>query len=65
MIDFNAIKEAVRKRDEFLAENPHLQPLQDEINRVLANAGPDKHNRQAALQQLMLNTWFKITEVWK
>lgn len=64
-VDFNKIKEAVAKRDAFLAEHPELQPLQDKINEVLRNAGSDVHNRQAALQALMLDTWFQVVDVWQ
>ena len=64
-IDFNKIKEAVRQRDDFLEEHPELQPLQDEINEVLKKAGKNHHNRQVALQTMMLNSWFRIVEVWE
>lgn len=63
-IDFKRIQEAVEARDAFLKENPQLLPLQKKIQEVLNKAGPNKHNRQAALQELMLNTWFQILEVW-
>lgn len=61
-IDFNVLKGAVQRRNQFLAEHPELQPFQDEINRVLARAGKDKHARNVALQTMLLKTWFKIIE---
>jgi len=64
-VDFNKIKEAVERRNEFLAEHPELQPLQDEIDDILKIAGKNHHNRQVALQTKMLNTWTKIVEVWE
>ena len=65
MVDFNKIKEAVELRNQFLSEHPELQPLQDRINIILEKAGNDSHNRQAALQELMLSTWYKIVEEWE
>lgn len=62
MTDFEAIKEAVDKRNMFLAQHPEYQYLQDEIDEVLKKAG-NNHNRQVALQTMMLNTWYRILEV--
>jgi len=62
-IDFNQIKEAVQKRDEFLREHPELVPMQEEINTVLKNAGNDKRKRNVLLQQLLLESWFRITKI--
>lgn len=62
-IDFNKIKEAVQKRDEFLREHPELEPLQEEINALLMNAGNDKRKRNVLLQQLLLESWSRITQV--
>lgn len=61
--DFNKIKDLVKKRDVFLAEHPELMALQEEINRILMEAGPNKHNRNVALQSMLLKTWFRITEI--
>lgn len=60
MIDFNKIKEAVRIRDEFLAENPQLLHLQEKINEALKLAGNNHFERQRVLQEMMLNKWFEI-----
>lgn len=62
-IDFNQIKEAVQKRDEFLKEHPELLPLQEEINQLLAKAGSDKRKRNVLLQQMLLESWFRITQI--
>lgn len=60
---FEKIKEAVEKRDLFLEEHPELLPLQEEINEVLRKAGSSHHNRQVALQTMMLESWFRITKI--
>lgn len=62
-IDFNQIKEAVQKRDEFLQEHPELMSLQEEINRLLLKAGNDKRKRNMMLQQLLLESWYRITKI--
>lgn len=62
-VDFNEIKKAVQRRNEFLAEHPELQPFQDEINRVLQRAGNNRQVRNAVLQQMLLKTWLKILDV--
>lgn len=66
MIDFEKIKRAVEERNQFLAEHPELQSLQIEINEIL-NKIPlkDTHNRQVAIQGLMLNSWHRIIEAWE
>lgn len=62
-VDFEKIKEAVEKRNEFLAQHPEYQWLQDEIDETLKKIGNNHHNRQAAIQTMMLNTWFRITKL--
>ncbi len=62
-IDFNQIKEAVQKRDEFLQQHPELLPMQEEINRLLMNEGNDKRKRNMLLQQLLLESWYRITKI--
>ena len=64
-VDFNEIKRLVEARNEFLAENPQYLPLQEKINEVLKNAGNNSHNRQVALQKVMLDTWYQVVEVWE
>lgn len=63
-IDFNKIKDAVKKRNEFLAEHPSLQILQNEIDELLRKTGNNSYNRQVALQSMMLNTWFRMVKVF-
>lgn len=63
MVDFNKIKEATEKRDQFLKENPQLQPLQDKINELCL--GKTNYERQVIIQQLMLNTWYEVVNVWE
>ena len=52
MVDFDKIKTAVEKRNEFLAQNPEMQIHQDEIDETLKKAG-SQHNRNAMLAQMM------------
>lgn len=47
---------------ELLKEEPALIPLQEEINNKLKNV-LDKKERCRILEELMLNTWHKITEI--
>jgi hypothetical protein len=60
---FAKIKEAVEARDQFLKDHPEYSWLQDKIDEELKKAGNNQHNRQVVLQKMMLDTWFKITEV--
>lgn len=60
-IDFYKIKEAVKKRDDFLRDHPELIGLQSEINSMLSSVGNNPYKRCLLLQQKMLDTWFKIT----
>ena len=62
MIDFNKIKRLVEKRDKFLEEHPELRPLQEEINEELRKAGNNIQRRNAVLQDMMLNSWYRITK---
>jgi len=63
---FAKVKEAVEKRNQFLAEHPELQPLQDEIDEMLKKfKTKDYHNRCVAMQTKMLDTWWKFVEAWE
>jgi hypothetical protein len=62
---FRIIKEKVDARNQFLAENPQYQWLQDEIDEALKKAGNNQHERNRVIQEKMLETWFKIVEAWK
>lgn len=62
-VDFEKIRELVEQRDKFLEEHPELYELQEQINKVLRDAGNDPVKRSAALQQLLLNSWWRITEI--
>lgn len=61
--DFEVIREAVQKRDQFLNDHPELRPMQEEINHLLAMAGPDKRKRNILLQQLLLESWYRMTGI--
>ncbi len=49
---FERIRKAVEARDAFLREHPELQPLQDEITRLMRNMG-SPHNRMALLDGML------------
>jgi hypothetical protein len=49
----------IKKRDRYLKENPHLIPFQEEIDRLLDNAG-SQENRMKVLGIMMES---KLTEL--
>ncbi len=53
------LQDLLEKRDQYLKENPHLVPFQEEIDRLLDNAG-SQENRMAVLG-IMLEG--KLTEL--
>jgi hypothetical protein len=61
-IDFMRIKALVEQRDEFLSEHPELQHIQDEINEKLKGI-KDVKERNRLLQEMLLNSWYRITEI--
>lgn len=61
--EFQKIKEAVQRRDEFLREHPELIPLQEEIFQMLSAAGTDSKKRSRLLQERLLDTWSQITRI--
>jgi hypothetical protein len=61
---FNAIKKAVQERDEFLEQHPELADFQDRISKHLREC-TSTHNKQAMLQDLMLNSLLEIAKVWE
>lgn len=63
-VDFNKIKEAVEKRNQFLAENPHMQVFQDEIEIELRKAG-NSNNKMAVLHRMMRERLNKMVELWQ
>lgn len=46
------LQELLDKRDKYLKENPHLIPFQEEIDRLLDNAG--NHDNRMAVLGIML-----------
>jgi hypothetical protein len=61
-IDFTRIKALVEQRDELLSEHPELQHIQDEINEKLKGI-KDVKERNRLLQEMLLNSWYRITEI--
>jgi len=49
---FERLRQAVEARDAFLKEHPELQPLQDEITRLMRQMG-SPHNRMALLDSML------------
>ncbi len=49
---FDRIRKAVEARDRFLQDHPELQPLQDEITRLMREMG-SPHNRMVLLDTLL------------
>jgi hypothetical protein len=56
---FKDIKEKVEARNQFLAEHPEMQPLQDIIDERLKKAG-NVNNRLAVIQDMMLTSFFEL-----
>lgn len=47
------IADLIKKRDEFLEQHPHLQSLQEEIDRALEIVGNDPYKRMKVIHELM------------
>ena len=60
-IDFERIKRLREEINKLIEERPDLAQLQADIDTQLQ--GLTKQQRCAKIQEMMLNTWFKITEV--
>lgn len=63
MIDFEKIKFYREQINELLTEHPELEELQKQIDEALLKAGSNKYERCRIIQEIMLNTWYKITEI--
>lgn len=61
--DFEKISTLREQINELLREHPELEPLQQEIDEALHKCGNDTQKRCRVLQEMMLNTWWKITKV--
>jgi hypothetical protein len=60
-MDTQALFKAKQDLNQFLRENPDLQPLQDKIDRVLNLAG-SQQNRLAVLSYLLNNSLKELNE---
>ena len=47
------LEKALKAKDEFLRLNPHLQPLQDEIDQSLDRCGNDTLKRLMTIRELL------------
>lgn len=61
--DFAKIKELNKKIEDLLEENPELIPLQNEINERLEKVGKDHQKRNQVIQEMLVNSWMRITEI--
>lgn len=59
---FEKIRRLVEQRNLFLAQHPELQPLQDELDEKLKGV-TDINRRNQIVQEMMLNSWWRITKV--
>lgn len=62
-IDFKKISDLRQEIKKLIAEKPELQELQDEIDAALEKAGNDHQRRNQVIQEMMLNSWFRITNL--
>ena len=59
---FEKMKEMRTKIHDLLQERPDLAVLQKELDDKLANV-KDQHERNRIVQEMMLNSWYRITEL--
>ena len=62
MNKFEKMKEMRTKIHDLLQERPDLVTLQKELDDKLANV-KDQHERNRIVQEMMLNSWYRITEL--
>ena len=63
-VDFNEIKRLIEERNSFLDANPKYKLMQEEIDKILRDIGPDHYKRQSTLQKMMLDSWYRVIEEW-
>ena len=59
---FEKMKEMRSKIHDLLQERPDLRELQNQLDNRLLGV-KDQHERNRIVQEMMLNTWYKITEL--
>lgn len=59
---FEKMKEMRTKIHDLLQERPDLVSLQKELDDKLSNV-KDQHERNRIVQEMMLNSWYRITEL--
>lgn len=64
MVDFKKIKECREEINKLIQERPELKSYQEEIDRELAKAGNNKHNRMAVLENLMMEKIIELKKQW-
>ena len=62
MIDFDKITYYNNKIKELIEQRPELASLQEELNSKLKDV-TCKQERQRIIQEMMLETWYRITKV--
>jgi len=63
MRDSQLLFKCLRSLNEFLRENPHLRPFQDEIDKRLKGAG-NQQNRMVLLQMMMRDSVKQTSDLW-
>lgn len=64
-MDTKKIEELMEARRKLLEERPELQEIQDKIDKALEKAGSNQHNRCVIIQNMMLDTWYKMLPATK
>ena len=54
VIDKKSIFKAKQQLNDFLKENPHLQKMQEDIEKALEKAGKDSNNRITILHEMLM-----------
>ncbi len=60
-VDFERIKQLREEINKLIEERPDLAQLQEEIDNTLR--GLTKRQRCVKIQEMLLNSWFRITEI--
>lgn len=59
------LEEMLKKRDEFLANNPQMAKVQEEIELELKKAGKSSANRMAVLHRIMRESVLELGKAYK
>jgi len=66
MVDFDKIFRLRQEINRLIDERPELSELQEEIDRRLsAIPATDYQRRNQVIQEMMLNSWYRIIKTWE